>query len=90
MTSPRPNPVIEHEERVTTNGGVNRQAWRTSTMPTVMRAVPMIGKILYRPTRAMIWPLPIDAMNSPDHEGSNMSPEVVGETPRTTCRYTGR
>ncbi len=45
-----------------------------SPIPTVMRAVPTIGKILYRPIRAMICPLPIEAVNSPAMMGNNIEP----------------
>ena len=89
MTSPSPNPVSSMKAEVT-----RKEVWTVSVenspIPMVMRAVPTIGKILYRPIRAMIWPLPIEAVNKPAMMGNSMSPEVVGDTPRTTWRYTGR
>jgi hypothetical protein len=53
-------------------------------------AVPMTGKILYRPRRLMIWPLEIDATNSPAINGRMFSPELVALAPSTSCRNTGR
>jgi hypothetical protein len=39
-------------------------------METVISAVPTMGKTLYRPVRAMSWPLPIEVASMPSTIGS--------------------
>ena len=56
----------------------------------VISAVPMIGKILYRPHRVISWPVMIEVTSSPAIIGSSRSPDAVGDVPRTTCMYCGR
>ncbi len=58
--------------------------------PTVITAVPTTGKILYRPHLLTSWPVPIEVSSSPAIIGSSLSPDAVGEVPRTTCMYCGR
>ena len=49
----------------------------------------MIGKILYRPVREMIWPAMIEPPMMPDISGSISRPAAVGDKPLTICRYSG-
>jgi hypothetical protein len=53
-------------------------------------AVPTIGNGLYWPVRAMIWPLATEVTSRPSTIGSRYTPDMVAETPRTTCRNSGR
>src|ERR1700733_11926497 len=57
---------------------------------TASRAVPTIGNTLYRPIREISCPLPTDVISRPITWGSRYTPEMVGETPRTTWRNRGR
>ena len=52
--------------------------------------MPIIGKILYRPHLVIRKPVPVEVSNSPTSKGSSLSPDAVGEIPRTTCMYCGR
>jgi hypothetical protein len=52
--------------------------------------VPAIGKGLYRPQRLITLPETIDVTRTPAIIGVMCSPELVGESPFVTCRYSGR
>ena len=58
--------------------------------PRVISAVPITGKILYRPHLETRKPVPVEVSSSPTSRGSSLSPDTVGEIPRTTCMYCGR
>jgi hypothetical protein len=58
--------------------------------PSVMTAVPAIGKILYRPHLLTSWPVVIEVSSSPAIMGSSRSPDAVGVAPFTICMYCGR
>ena len=45
--------------------------------PRVISAVPMIGKILYRPVREMSWPDAIEASMIPPVSGSIATPDSI-------------
>ena len=49
----------------------------------------MIGNILYRPVREMIWPETIEPAMMPTVSGSSSRPASVGVAPFTICRYSG-
>ncbi len=50
----------------------------------------MIGNTLYRPRLLISCPLVIEVTSMPTTIGSRYTPESVADTPRTTCRYSGR
>src|SRR5580704_5779967 len=86
---PSPNPSTAKYTSRTTDVVVSVSVdsrYRT----TVMAAVPTIGYTLYRPNLEISWPLAIDVTSRPSTIGSRYTPEIVGVTPRTTCRYSGR
>ena len=58
--------------------------------PTVIVAVPTIGKILYRPHLLISCPVTIEVASRPAIIGSSRSPDTVGLTPLTICMYCGR
>ncbi len=62
----------------------------SSTNPTAITAVPATGKILYRPVRPTMSPLPIDVISRPATIGRVRRPDVVAETPSTNCMNVGR
>ena len=49
----------------------------------------MIGKILYRPVREMIWPEMIEPPMMPERQRQQQQAGLVGDTPLTICRYSG-
>jgi hypothetical protein len=57
--------------------------------PNDITAVPITGNILYRPVRLMSWPEEIDVRSMPPIIGSISRPDLVGDAPLATCRYTG-
>ncbi len=70
--------------------GVAASIRDSSTNATAMIAVPATGKILYRPVRPTMLPLPIDVMSMPATIGSVRRPDVVAETPSTNCMNVGQ
>ena len=69
MIRPRLNPRRK-KYRFITQVGVVSSSVDSRYSATAMTAVPTIGKTLYRPVRAMIWPLPIEVMSRPSTIGS--------------------
>ena len=61
-----------------------------SSSPIVMRAVPRIGNIRYRPVRLITCPDPIDTISNPAMSGRSCRPEMVGDSPRTIWKNSGR
>ena len=55
-----------------------------------MTAVPRIGKTRYLPVRETICPPAIEVMSSPAIRGRISRPEVVGDAPLTTWKYSGK
>ena len=56
----------------------------------VIRAVPMIGKILYRPHLLTTCPEPMEATSSPPINGKRRTPDSMGLMPRTSWKKRGR
>ena len=84
--SPRPTSSIPPIMKMT---GLSAEANVNQKKPADISPVPMIGKILYRPVREMIWPLVIDEIMRPRIIGSIRNPLSVGVAPFTSCRYSG-
>jgi hypothetical protein len=70
--------------------GVDASIRDNSTNPAPMISVPATGKILYRPVRPTMAPLPIDVISRPATMGNVRSPDVVADTPSTNCMKVGR
>jgi hypothetical protein len=60
-----------------------------SMQPIVNSKTPVIGKILYRPVRAISRPDRIDAVSTPSIIGAMLTPERVALVSRTTWRKSG-
>ena len=59
-------------------------------MPRAMIPVPATTKTLYRPHLEISRPEVIDVNRRPARRGRSRRPDIVGLTPRTTWRYSGR
>src|SRR5678815_5256319 len=86
MPSPRPMmSMMPDAARVLVSGVMCDSRNR----PNDITAVPITGNTLYRPVRLMSWPDEIDVRSMPPIIGSISSPDLVGDAPFATCRYTG-
>ncbi len=70
--------------------GVDSVSRDSRNSATASSAVPMIGNTLYLPRLLISCPLMIEVTSRPRTMGSRYTPEIVADTPRTTCRYSGR
>src|ERR1035437_568253 len=61
-----------------------------SKSPIVRSAVPAIGKTRQRPVLLMRIPDPVEQMMRPTRSGNSWRPEVVGDSPCTIWKNTGR
>jgi hypothetical protein len=66
--------------------GLSNERFVNQKNPAAMKAVPVIGKILYLPVREMSWPATIDEIIRPAIIGSIWKPLSVGVAPFTSCR----
>lgn len=56
----------------------------------MVTAVPATGNTFQRPVRLTICPETVDDSSRPNTIGSMYTPDMVGVTPRTTCKNVGR
>lgn len=89
MHRPMPVPRMNRYSDCSTNGVVASMR-DSSRKPTTMIAVPMTGKILYRPVRPTRAPLPVEVMSRPATMGRVRKPDSVADTPSTNCMNVGR
>ena len=71
------------------HSGVSAPTRENSTSATSISELPTIGKIRYRPVRAMTWPETIEPVMMPMTNGISSRPPLVGLAPFTICRYSG-
>ncbi len=89
MTRPRPSPKTKKYALVPAVE-VCSSSWCSRSSPTVVTAVPATGNTFQRPVRLTICPETVEDSSSPNTMGSMCTPDMVGETPRTTWRNVGR
>ena len=87
IPSPKPRTSIESDVYVPV---VLRWRFESSSMPTAITAVPMIGNGRYFPHLLINRPLAIDVTSRPAIIGVSCKPDDVGLRPFEICRKTGR
>lgn len=84
MDSPMPAPRMNRYSDWIT-AGVDGCIRDISRKANAISAVPVTGKILYRPVRPTMVPLPVEVNSMPTTMGRVRNPDVVAETPSTYC-----